>query len=107
MPTEVADVRTSMLLLTVLSLSLRADCASAQSSGADTPTFLTGTVFGAGQVLSGASVVVAGTPTAAATDALGDFRLAALPGRRFLHVRAVGYEPFDSLLFVAGGTTSL
>lgn len=100
-------MRTRIMLFTLLGLTLGSAQVGAQESVTDSLVLLSGTILGSGAALSGASIVVAGAPTSTATEASGNFRLGVLPGRRFLHVRAVGYEPFDSLLVIAGGSMSL
>ncbi|MES2179030.1 MAG: carboxypeptidase regulatory-like domain-containing protein [Gemmatimonadota bacterium] len=68
---------------------------------------MTGTVLGSGGVLAGSIVSIAGTVAGATTDPRGQFTLVALKGRRFLHVRAIGYEPYDTLLVVTQPAYSL
>ena len=73
----------------------------------DAVIVLSGSIFGPSGPVVGASVAVAGTAASATADARGSFMLTALMGRRFLHVRAVGFEPYDTLLNVVDAPISL
>lgn len=71
------------------------------------PTTLVVTVRSPSAPVAGASVTIAGTSAGVVSSSEGRAVLAALPGRRFIHVRALGFEPFDSLLLVGSAPATL
>jgi hypothetical protein len=101
-PSETLRARLALVAAGLLFLAPRPAASQVTATPDPTllPTTLVVTVRSPSAPVAGASITIAGTSAGVVSSSEGRAVLAALPGRRFIHVRALGFEPFDSLLLV-------